>query len=204
MDYYNVYELLYMYHTGCAYAGTLMENTVKKMLCNWVHEKLKIYCRGNLFYFDDLYQEACLAMYEAMNSYRDDKQASFITYLKIVVDSRLKNACRDLFLKKNCGLLKCISLDALIDECDDSIIGMESQDVLSSPEYKLHFNECREHLDEAIGEMSVTEKKVMYAWIDGESYVSAANKLNINKKAYDGKLQKVRKKIRLYCNKQNS
>lgn len=200
MGNYNVYELLYMYHAGCTYAGNLMEETVQKVLYSMVHEKIKTYCKGSMLYFDDLYQEAVIAMYEAMNAYRDDRQASFMTYLKIVVDRRLKNTCRDLFLRKNNRYFQCISLDELFEEVEiDSLLVMESHDFLSSPEYKLHFNECRENLDKAISGLTASEKEVMYSWVNGDTYAVGAEKLKMPKKAYDGKLQKVRKKIREYC-----
>lgn len=203
MEKYNIYELIYMYHTGCTYAGNLLKERMDGYLKTWTSEKVLSRPKGSKIFYEDLYLEGLLALYEAIDSYREDKAAGFITYCKKLVDARQINFIQRTIYKKQDTVKNIYSLEELsCKEDEEYVFEPETRDVLSCPEYKLAFHECLEALEQTIKEFSVAEKEVLYSWSEGMSYEEGSKRLNMTKKRYEGKLQKVKKTVRQVCGTQ--
>lgn len=197
MEKYNFYELIYMYHAGSKYAGVLMRNTLEGYLRFWTNEKVQKKPNGSRIFYEDLYQEALIALYDAMDSYREDKDACFLTYCKKIVDAKQINFINRKIYKCQSSAETLYSWEELVCKEDEAYLyEPETKDKLSYPEYKLAFNECADTLNTTIKRMSVAEQKVFYSWFDGDSYDEGCKKLAMTKKKYDGKLQKVKRTIR--------
>ena len=84
----NDYELLYL-------AKENNEEAVKilyKKYYNLLHIKAEKYHKFPKINKEDLFNEAILAFYSAIDSYEDDTK--FITYLNVCIDSALTNYCK--------------------------------------------------------------------------------------------------------------
>ncbi len=204
MKNYNIYELLYLYHSGSLYASNLIQEEMSDYLFYWTDEKVELNRNCYRMYFDDLYQEAVLGLYDAIDSYRDDKEASFITFSKRIITGRLINFISRTISPKSAPKGKIYSLDeeSMYPDCD--YLNIPTTDYLSLPEYKLAFNECITQVNEVISCMSVSDKNIVDRWTSDMSYQEASASLNLSKKKYDGRLQKVKKLIRNTCKNQYS
>ncbi len=194
---YNIYELIYLYHCGSAYVLDLIREEMKDQLFYWTDEKVDMNRGIYQMYYDDLYQEAILGLYEAVNSYRDDKDASFTTYSRMVVDRRLIN-----FMLRNIkgkDKTKEFSIDEELMYDKSYIINIPTRDSLSVPEYKLAFHECIESVEKTVQEFNVAERQVMNEWLQEKTYIQGSRHLNMRIKTYEGKLQKVKKALRNTC-----
>ncbi len=194
---YNIYELLYLYHCGSVYALDFIQDEMKDQLFYWTDEKVSMNRGVYQMYYDDLYQEAILGLYEAINTYRNDKMASFLTYTKMIVDRRLNNfMLRNLKGKEK---TKEISLNAEMTNDKSYVVNIPTNDYLSIPEYRLIFRECLEGIEKTVQEFSVAERQVMNEWIDEKTYDEGSRHLNMSTKTYEGKLRKVKKALRNTC-----
>lgn len=194
----NFYELLYQYRMDDEYAGRLMENELRDFLEQWCWERMRATLGVSPMYFQDLYQEAVVGMYEAMETFREDKCSSFVTYLKIIVENRLKNYTRELVKKSDVPLNRRVSMDSVwningFQTIHPSFIAEKS---LNDPMYVLQMRESREHLMQAINELIQAERDVLFAWQEDNSYKEGSEKLGMSLKEYEGKLLRTRKKLK--------
>ena len=200
MEKLNIYELLYQMRMDDEYAGILLEEEFKPLLISCVNERLSSNLRGSRLFFDDLYQEALMGLLEAVETYREDKSAAFTTYSKIIIENKLKNYTRELLRKTDVPLELQISLDEMYSvNGEQYTLNVKSNDLMRNPEYRLQVIESRNNIEKAIMSMNVAEREVLFVWHEGYQYAEAANKLNISTKTYDGRLYRVRKKLKEFC-----
>lgn len=195
MGNYNIYELLYMHHRGCTYAGRLMEEEMRSWINKWVYEKVDANKALLSGFVQELKQEALLGLYDAMDTYRLDMDTGFLTFLKVVLDRRMQNFMRT--LKEN--EVQKVSIDEELTNaagkyCLKEILAQA--DGLTSPEYALHFSESYDLLMGIINDMKAGEKEVLYAWLDCEDRHKAAVKLQLPDRAFGSKLRRARLKIK--------
>lgn len=197
MEKLNFYELLYQYRMDDEYAGRLMELQMKEHLEAWVIDRLKMTMHGSRLFYDDLYQEAVLGMYEAMETYREDKSASFVTYVKIIVENRLKNYTR-MLLNKNIPLKKLLSIDEIRknEEQNEMNFTLVAESGVYDPVYMLRLYESKEDLSVLIERLKKSERDVLFIWQEGYSYKDGSEKLGIKPREFEGRLARVRKKVK--------
>lgn len=196
----NIYELIYHYHMDNDHAMELLIQHVKPLLVNWVNDRLQTNFQGSYFYFDDLYQEAIIALYEAVEIFREDRAVAFTTFLKSIVENKLKNATRSLLKKSEIPLSKLVSMDALSNEKNaPTIYSFVNERGLAEPEYYLNVMESIPKVNEALSEMSEGERNVLVLWMQDYSYLEGGKKLGIGIREFEGKLRRARKKMQAYC-----
>ena len=88
------------------------------------------------------------------------------------------------------------SLDSMISENNPAIETLEQKNRLSDPEYVLRMNQARDRLMEQISKLNPREQQVLLSWMNGNSYSSSAQEMGITPKQFDGRKQRVRKKIK--------
>lgn len=195
MEYYNIYELLYMYHSGDQYACKLIEEQMRSWMNKWIYEKVETNRALLSQYVQELQQEALLGLYDAMDTYRTDKDTGFLTFLKVVLDRRMQNFIRTL---KEQSVYD-VSIDEEINNGKDKYILkdiLENKNDLSSPEYALHFLESCEILKDIMDQLKAKERDVLYAWVESDSQQEAAAKLNLSSRSFGAKLRRSKLKVR--------
>lgn len=137
---------------------------------------------------DDLVQESYIAFFHAVNTYSNDKNASFKTYVNRCIFNRLSSVYQSEKRKKK------IPYDCIVPIDDRELSGIEGD---SSPEQQLIESEGFDALQKKIKQsLSSFEQKVLSRYLSGSSYVQTARSLNTTVKAVDNALVRIRKKLK--------
>lgn len=191
----NAYELLYMSRMCDEWAQKalfLQSRQMQKTMIQVIIARFRPY----RIYEDDMLQEADLALIYAMDSYREDRQCSFKTFLSLLTKRRVWTALRHYSTDSLVQMHDTLTLHSQVSEDEPYYETFEQKDPLSNPEYRLHFNDAVNRLNETVETLSNEEKQILDFWITEQPYQKACDAMGVSYKAYDGRLQRVRKKIR--------
>lgn len=197
MNYYdaNPYELIYYYRCGCEWAMEwlviMYRNLMHRIVTELCHSRPELQ-----EYHDDLYVEAMMGLNDAVRTYRDDTGASFYTFLILVAKRAVANSSRQYLQYDNSqpdGTF--ISLDKPVARNSVLCDVVYSDNSLLNPLYCMKLDNFMNDLDHTASCMSDRERQVLYRWMQGDKYKDAARMLGCSEKAYDGYMQRVRKKI---------
>ena len=140
--------------------------------------------------FDDLVQEGLLELNSAVNTYCEERGASFGTYAAACIRNRQLSFVRSLCAAKNRINTSAQSVEEARDvamqeelEPENILIGREKLDSV----YKI-----------IESTLSQAEHEVLSLYLDGYSYRQIAQRLGISVKAWNNAMQRVRKKLREY------
>ena len=141
---------------------------------------------------DDLYQEGCLALYDAVFSYNKDKKVQFSTYAYMRIKNRIIAALRDYFRRKQDEYY---SLDQMIP-VTRTVCGADNPLIYHEEET------FRESLDLFVNRLSYEDRQIIRMKAEDSSYRQIAEKLNISVKRVDNRLQLLRRKLKRYLETQ--
>jgi RNA polymerase sporulation-specific sigma factor len=134
---------------------------------------------------------------QAVECYREDKNVSFQSFLKLCVERE----CRSL-LRKHRGLSyslisASLSLDMTISEDENlyliDTIACTNPDF--DPQWQFRYNEAKRSLMQKLSEMTPFEAKVVKYRMEGYSYAEIAQLCDVSPKAVDNALQRIKKKL---------
>ncbi len=190
----NPYELVYMYRMGDEYALKMMIRYLMPVIRNAIAESLG---RDEqlMIFREDMYEDSILAILNALESYREDRDASFWTYSKVAIQHAVMGVNRYQNRLKRCGGHTAVSLDAAVMERSEVIDFLASKDRLSDPVYVLHMKEAKKKYDRAVETLTEREREVLEAWVSGRDDETARNELNLTRKAYETRKYRIRKKV---------
>lgn len=171
---------------------------------NYLLEKYKslVNMKANRFFLvgaedDDMVQEGMIGLFKAIQSFDLEKNNSFKTFANLCIERQLITAIKTSNRQKHIPLNSSFSLNtAAYDENEDTTV-MEILDtnVVEDPLDTITKREYMEFLENRIEKnLSGFEKQVLSRYIQGESYVDIANKLNSPVKSIDNAIQRIRKK----------
>ena len=189
----NTYELLYMSRQNSQYAFEALFQIYYPTLYFLVQECIANDSKLAPFQ-DEMLQEASVSFKEAIESYRYDQNAQFVTFLSTVIRKRVAN-CRRRLISKYHLHDEVFSLDDPVgkDENFHSIIAQ--RDGFNDPVYVMDFNAARERLNEVVGSLNEIEKAAAHSWMIGESYQEGAEKYGMTPKSWESRRLRVRNKI---------
>ncbi len=146
---------------------------------------------------EDMVQEGMIGLYKAIKSFDVEKQNSFKTFANLCIERQLITAIKTSNRQKHIPLNSSFSLNtSAYDENDETSI-MEIldtklvEDPLETITKKEYFEAVESRIDK---NLSSFEKKVLDFYVQGESYVDIATKLDAQVKAVDNAIQRIRKK----------
>jgi RNA polymerase sporulation-specific sigma factor len=146
---------------------------------------------------NDLYQEAMLGFADAINTYKDDKEAKLATFITLCVERKIQNAIKKANTKKNKMFVSSISLEQQADDAFNPLIDLISDGEDSDPLVKLTNKEDYQELVNKIKEiLSDSEYEVYSLMINGINYIDIANLLGKTPKQIDNAIQRIRLKIK--------
>lgn len=148
---------------------------------------------------EDIIQEGLIGLFKAIKSFNPDKQSSFKTFANICVERQLITAIKSSNRQKHMPLNSYLSLNTsaydneeesveLIDTFNSHHTGEDPLEIIMKKEY---FNEVQNSMDNLLSEF---EKQVLTRFVNGESYVIIAKKLDAPVKSVDNAIQRIRKK----------
>lgn len=147
---------------------------------------------------DDMIQEGMIGLFKAIQSFDlDKKNISFKTFANLCIERQLITAIKTSNRQKHIPLNSYFSLNiAAYDENEDTeVIDILDTNTVEDPLETITKREYREFLENKIEQnLSPFEKKVLDRYIQGESYVDIASKLESPVKAIDNAIQRIIKK----------
>lgn len=144
---------------------------------------------------DDLIQEGMLGLFKAIRDYRPEKGAAFGAFARLCISRQLYSAVQAADRQKHAPLNTYVELSSDLDVQKEGPQGR-------SPEELIIDRENIEGLKAEIASiLSPMEKKILEAYLAGESYGETAGRLNRSPKSIDNALQRIRRKIKEFLTK---
>ena len=147
---------------------------------------------------EDIMQEGFIGLYKAIKNYDDDKQNSFKSFANLCIERQLITAIKSSNRQKHMPLNSYLSLNmsAYDNEDDDvSIYEVFDANIVEDPLDTITKKEYYSNVQSVIEKsLSSFEKQVLNELVNGNSYVSIAEKLNSPVKSVDNAIQRIRKK----------
>ena len=146
---------------------------------------------------EDMIQEGMIGLYKAVKSFNTEKQNSFKTFANMCIERQLITAIKTSNRQKHIPLNSSFSLNtSAYDENDDTtVIEVLDTNFVEDPLDTITKREYMEFVENRIEKnLSGFEKQVLDRYIQGESYVDIASKLNSPVKSIDNAIQRIRKK----------
>ena len=133
---------------------------------------------------DDLFQEGCLALYDSIFSFKEDKGVEFSTYAYVVIRSRISSALRN---RMRSSGREIYSLDNFSDLAlcvkEDPLLYHRQQDL-------------KRQLDSFTKSLNDEDRQILLLKEEECSYKEIARRLNINIKKVDNRLCDLRKRLK--------
>lgn len=140
---------------------------------------------------DDLIQEGMIGLFKAMRDYHAGKDASFHTFAQLCVDRQMYHAIQSSNRQKHQPLNSYVSMSS--EEWENEVRTMLQQ----SPENIVIAQENAAHLESKIrNQLSKFENQVLDMYLDGDNYLTIADKMGKTPKSIDNALQRIRMKVK--------
>ena len=158
---------------------------------------------------EDIIQEGLIGLYKAIKDYKMDKQNSFKSFANLCIEIQLITAIKSSNRRKHMPLNSYLSLNMTAYENEDGNNETQVMDVLETniiedPLDTITKKEYMSNVESVIdNSLSDFEKKVLNRYIQGESYVKIAEKLDAPVKSVDNAIQRIRKKTAKSLNADN-
>lgn len=133
--------------------------------------------------FDDAVQEGLIGLFNAIQTYETDKNASFSTYASTCIQNAIISAQRMAGRKKHSPLNQSVPLPE-----EESTPGPEEQAIVNE--------RVQITLAKIETELSFFERNVLFLYLEDFSYKEIAEKLGKTPKAIENALQRLRRKLR--------
>lgn len=147
---------------------------------------------------EDIIQEGLIGLYKAIKGFNLEKQNSFKTFANLCIERQLITAIKTSNRQKHSPLNSYLSLNISAydnDETDSSLIDIFDSNLIEDPLDTITKKEYYEKLGDTIDKsLSSFEKQVLNRYINGDSYVKIAEKLDMPVKSIDNAIQRIRKK----------
>ena len=149
---------------------------------------------------EDIVQEGLIGLYKAIKDYKPDKQNSFKSFANLCIERQLITAIKSSNRQKHMPLNSYLSLNMTAFENEDGNNDTQIVDVLEntllevpldSITKKEYFSSVENVIDSSLSDF---EKKVLNRYVQGESYVKIAERLDAPVKSVDNAIQRIRKK----------
>ena len=140
---------------------------------------------------DDLIQEGMIGLFKAVRDYHTEKDASFRTFAQLCVDRQMYHAIQSSNRQKHQPLNSYVSMSS--EEWENEVRTMLQQ----SPENIVIAQENAAHLESKIrNQLSKFENQVLDMYLDGDNYLTIADKMGKTPKSIDNALQRIRMKVK--------
>lgn len=149
---------------------------------------------------EDIVQEGLIGLYKAIKDYNPDKHNSFKSFANLCIERQLITAIKSSNRQKHMPLNSYLSLNMTAFENEDGnndtqIVDVLENTVIEDPldtiTKKEYFLSVENVIDSSLSDF---EKKVLNRYVQGESYVKIAERLDAPVKSVDNAIQRIRKK----------
>ena len=188
----NDYQLLYMVRTKDANA---LELLLKKYEQYMSYLMIKQFEPDGITSKEDLQQECRILLLSLVESYREDLDCRFLTYVVNGVRNRVGN--RNRVHQRSTKGIKFVSLDSCVnEEAGGFLIDLiDPKNAFYQPEYEWRYADLVEALRNMLMSLSEKEKMVWSLMNEKLSYEEAARIMGITRKQFDNLRLRLKKKI---------
>lgn len=190
----NLYELAYMSRMGDDWSFMALFHQLEPLVKAEIHQLLNT-ARTLDVYEEDLMQEAQIVLPKALDSYRDDVKCGIATFLFLVMKRRIYTIVRHYFSKNHCHTHNALPFDDRIEE-KSGIYTIGYHSSRQDPTILFQYREALKRFEQLQTTLNPLEKKIVGYWMSDMSYKDASKALGITQKAYDGRLQRIKKKVK--------
>lgn len=147
---------------------------------------------------EDIVQEGLIGLFKAIKDYDENKQNSFKSFASLCIERQIITAIKTSNRQKHIPLNSSLSLNNNINDNDsetsflDIIDAPNVEDPLETLTKKEYYSHIKSKLNSNLSDF---EKKVLYNYIEGNSYTNIAEKLDMPVKSIDNAIQRIRKKL---------
>ena len=153
--------------------------------------------------YNDLYQDALVGFADALNSYREDKEAALPSFITLCVNRRLQVSIIKAGRIKNKLISDALSLDHKYDSLSAPLRDILSDGSENDPLTNIVKDEKYEELQSNIkSQLSDSEYQVYSLMISGLKYNEIAILLDKTPKQVDNTIQRIKNKIKVIINKE--
>lgn len=147
--------------------------------------------------FNDVYQEAYLGLFDALDSYKDDKNASLKTFISLCVERKIQTYIKKCSRLKNKLINESLSLEHVYENSEHPLKDLIGDDNKNNPLRNVVDEESVHELMTKIkAELSDSEYEVFSLLINGLNYQEIAVLLDKKPKQVDNSIQRLRTKIK--------
>ena len=149
---------------------------------------------------EDMIQEGMIGLFKAIKDFKLEKQNTFKTFANICIERQMITAIKCSNRQKHMPLNSYLSLNMTAFENEDGnndtqIVDVLENTVIEDPldtiTKKEYFLSVENVIDSSLSDF---EKKVLNRYVQGESYVKIAERLDAPVKSVDNAIQRIRKK----------
>lgn len=176
------------------------ENALNKIM-----EKYKnfVYAKAKTFFIvgaeqEDIIQEGMIGLFKAIKGYDFDKDVSFSSFADLCIRRQIISAIKASTRQKHIPLNSYLSLNksSFDEDSDREVIEQLDLDTVPDPLETITKKETYQNIELKMSEvLSDFEQHVFNEYLNGESYVQIASKLNSHVKAVDNAIQRIKKKV---------
>lgn len=193
---YNDYELLSFINEADETANEILFEKYKPLIVNTATKMIR-YCKGTSLEINDLIQEGMLGLNIAINRFNNNKEASFYTYAKKCIETKMISMVVASRRLKHKILNDSISLEYSNEDGQTINIEKFLSDDKSNPEEQILNDEQETELIDKINEILTDfEQQVFTLKNNGFDYKEISEILDKDIKSIDNALQRIRHKIK--------
>ena len=155
---------------------------------------------------EDIVQEGMIGLYKAIRDYRIERLASFRAFAELCITRQIITAIKAATRQKHQPLNSYISLNKPIydEESDRTLLDVLKSGKLSNPEQLFIGKETYQLIEGEITDMlSDLEYDVLQEYLEGKSYQDIADSIDKHVKSVDNALQRVKRKLEDFLEKNN-
>lgn len=188
-------ELLYMIYEDNEEAKEAFYKRYENRI-NIISKKYYNYVKTCGLDLNDLIQEGMMGLTEAINSYKDHKDAKFTTFANICIERKILSLVRTCTNTKNKLLNNSISIDTTENSGGQKLIELIKDETNLDPEeISIFYEDSKEIFSSLYENLTKQEKDVFILRIKGFTYNEISKILNITKKSAQKSMERAKEKI---------
>ena len=145
---------------------------------------------------EDLIQEGMIGLFKAIRDYKEEKETSFFSFAELCISRQLYSALESSNRKKHMPLNTYVSFSNTEGDNGLSLEELLTGQVLSPEQMLIEQEGQKEFASNLKTKLSSMEKKVLYLYLEGYTYLQIAEHMEKSPKSIDNTLQRIRGKVK--------